>query len=68
VSCGICARCKKRKGCRFRQPGTWVQECDLFVAACTGSSGSGTERNGTAQAEGLNAGSQAGVNRQHTSH
>ena len=28
--CGICARCKKRKHCKFRQPGTWVVECDQF--------------------------------------
>ncbi len=27
---GICARCRSRDDCRFRQPGTWVEECDLF--------------------------------------
>ena len=27
---GICARCKNRSGCKFRQPGTWVLECDVF--------------------------------------
>ena len=26
----ICARCKRRYDCRFRQPGTWVVDCELF--------------------------------------
>jgi len=30
VTYGICARCKKRNGCKFRQPGTWVVECEVF--------------------------------------
>jgi len=30
VSLGICARCKKQRNCRFRQPGTWVVECEVF--------------------------------------
>lgn len=68
MNCGICARCKKRKGCRLRQPGTWVQECDLFVAACAGPIGSGADRNGTAQGDGLNTSSPTGANRQHTNH
>ncbi len=27
---GMCALCKMRSRCKFRQPGTWVAECDLF--------------------------------------
>jgi hypothetical protein len=27
---GMCARCMKRIGCGFRQPGTWVVECGLY--------------------------------------
>jgi len=26
----VCARCKRRHHCRFRQPGTWVVDCELF--------------------------------------
>ena len=26
----VCAHCKKRRHCKFRQPGTWVVECELF--------------------------------------
>lgn len=68
MSCGICARCKKRKGCRLRQPGTWVQECDLFIAAFSSPMGSGSDRNGTAQGDNLNSGSQAGSSRLHANH
>ena len=25
-----CAICKLRKGCKFRQPGTWVVQCEVF--------------------------------------
>ena len=27
---GICAGCRKGSDCRFRQPGTWVVECEEF--------------------------------------
>ena len=27
---GICGGCKKGSDCRFRQPGTWVVECEDF--------------------------------------
>ena len=27
---GMCALCKWRGGCKFRQPGTWVVQCDVF--------------------------------------
>lgn len=27
---GMCARCKKGSDCKFREPGTWVVECDEF--------------------------------------
>ena len=27
---GICAGCRKGRNCRFRQPGTWVVECEEF--------------------------------------
>jgi hypothetical protein len=27
---GMCALCRSRGGCKFRQPGTWVVECDVF--------------------------------------
>ena len=27
---GMCALCKARRGCKRRQPGTWVVECDEF--------------------------------------
>ncbi len=27
---GICAGCRKGSNCRFRQPGTWVVECEEF--------------------------------------
>ena len=27
---GICAGCRKGSNCRFRQPGTWVVECEDF--------------------------------------
>jgi len=27
---GVCARCRKKRGCRLRQPGTWVSECEAF--------------------------------------
>jgi len=27
---GICAGCSKGRKCRFRQPGTWVVECEEF--------------------------------------
>jgi hypothetical protein len=30
MSAGLCARCKKGEGCRFRQPGTWSVDCNLF--------------------------------------
>ena len=26
----ICGGCKKGSDCRFRQPGTWVVECEEF--------------------------------------
>ncbi len=26
----VCARCKRRRHCKFRQPGTWVVECEFF--------------------------------------
>jgi hypothetical protein len=29
---GLCGRCTKRDGCRFRLPGTWVEECGQFEA------------------------------------
>ena len=27
---GLCAGCKKRGGCGYRQPGTWVNDCEGF--------------------------------------
>lgn len=27
---GLCAQCKNGSTCGFRQPGTWVDECELF--------------------------------------
>jgi hypothetical protein len=27
---GMCALCKSRGGCKFRQPGTWAVQCDAF--------------------------------------
>lgn len=27
---GVCAQCSKGTACRFRQPGTWVVDCQLF--------------------------------------
>ena len=30
MALGLCARCARREGCGFRQPGTWVTDCDLF--------------------------------------
>lgn len=27
---GICGCCKTGSDCKFRQPGTWVAECDQF--------------------------------------
>jgi hypothetical protein len=32
MAAGICSRCKKGVHCRLLQPGTWVEECDLFDA------------------------------------
>ena len=26
----VCACCKSRRHCKFRQPGTWVVDCELF--------------------------------------
>lgn len=26
----VCARCKRRRHCRYRQPGTWVVDCERF--------------------------------------
>lgn len=37
MRCGICARCTKRRGCRFLQPGTWVLECEMFEGDPQGS-------------------------------
>lgn len=28
---GMCVHCAKRQQCGFRQPGTWIVECGLFV-------------------------------------
>ncbi|MEN6496345.1 MAG: hypothetical protein ABFD16_18835 [Thermoguttaceae bacterium] len=63
MSCGICARCKKRKGCRFRQPGTWVEECDRFVAAVGNPLGNAPGRNSAAQGNNLSPTSQSGSGR-----
>lgn len=30
MAIGLCAQCKHREGCGFRQPGTWVTDCNLF--------------------------------------
>ena len=30
MTLGVCARCRRRKNCRLRQPGTWVADCDAF--------------------------------------
>lgn len=30
MALGLCARCNRRGGCRYRQPGTWVVECGRF--------------------------------------
>jgi hypothetical protein len=32
---GLCGQCRKARACRFRQPGTWVVECGLFIQNTT---------------------------------
>jgi len=30
MKAGMCTACRKGRNCRFRQPGTWVVECEEF--------------------------------------
>jgi hypothetical protein len=46
---GMCALCRNREGCRFRQPGTWVVECAMFEEG-------GPPRGGTAPPENVTEG------------
>jgi len=40
----VCARCKRRHHCRFRQPGTWVVDCELFEEDAWSAIGAGPRR------------------------